>query len=240
MITLAGVTRRFDDANVVGPVDLEIPTGARVALIGPSGCGKSTLLRLVVGLAVPDAGHVAVEGARLEPASLSVFRRRVGYLTQDAALFPHLRCVDNVALRMREAKRPSDVIEARLDELASLVRLSRDLLRRYPFQLSGGQRQRVALMRALALGPSYLLLDEPLAALDPISRRELQEELGALVRTLSATTLVVTHDLREAELLADRAVLLRAGRIEQDDDFPALRATPKSDYVRDFLRAAGP
>ena len=235
MIALRGLLRRYDASSSVGPIDLEIADGARVALLGPSGCGKSTLLRMIVGLVTPDAGRVEVAGQPLEPRTLAAFRRRIGYVTQDGALWPHLTCEENVVLWPREVGWEAARIAARVAELCAMVRLSPALLARYPFQLSGGQRQRVALMRALALGPELLLLDEPLAALDPLTRVELQVELTSLVRSLAATIVVVSHDVTEAARLADEMVLMHDGRIEQRGSLAELRDSPRSDFVRRFL-----
>jgi osmoprotectant transport system ATP-binding protein len=219
MIAIRGLVRRYDASNAVGPIDLEIQKGARVALLGPSGCGKSTLLRMIVGLTSPDEGHVAIDGVRLDPHALRAFRRRVGYVTQDGALWPHLTCEENVVLWPREIGWTKTRTDARVAELCAMVRLKPELLARYPFQLSGGQRQRVALMRGLALGPELLLLDEPLAALDPVTRVELQDELVELVHSLSTTIVVVSHDMQEAKRLADDFVFMRDGRIERRGAF---------------------
>lgn len=237
MIALRGLVRRYDASSTIGPIDLEIADGARIALLGSSGCGKSTLLRMLIGLVAPDAGHIEVGGERLDARTLPAFRRRVGYVTQDGALWPHMTCEENVVLWPREVGWPKDRIAARMAELCAMVRLSATQLERYPFQLSGGQRQRVALMRALALGPELLLLDEPLAALDPVTRVELQVELAELVRSLSATIVVVSHDVQEASRLADEMVLMREGRIEQKGTLERLREAPKNDFVRKFLAA---
>ncbi len=239
MIALRGLLRRYEASSTIGPIDLEIADGARIALLGPSGCGKSTLLRMLIGLVTPDGGHIEIGGERLDARTLPAFRRRVGYVTQDGALWPHMTCEENVVLWPREVGWEKSRIATRVAELCAMTRLPPTLLARYPFQLSGGQRQRVALMRALALGPELLLLDEPLAALDPLTRVELQLELATLVQALSATIVLVSHDVQEASRLADEMVLMRDGHIEQRGSLERLRAAPASDFVRRFLATDG-
>ena len=239
VIALAGLRKRFDETTTIGPIDLEIRDGARIALLGPSGGGKSSVLRMLIGLTPPDSGAVLRDGHPLDRAGFAALRRTVGYLTQDGALWPHRTARGNVELWPRELGWPADRIAARTSTLCEMVRLPSALLDRYPFSLSGGQRQRVALMRALFLGPSLLLLDEPLAALDPITRLELQDELATLIATLSATSVLVTHDLREATKLAAEVVLLRDGRIVQRGTMAELASNPSEPFVSRFLAAQG-
>ncbi|MGP1273160.1 MAG: ATP-binding cassette domain-containing protein [Phycisphaerales bacterium] len=236
MIRVEGVSRSFAGVPAVSGVTLEVPEGRTVALIGPSGCGKSTLLRLMIGLLRPDAGLVRFDDEPLNEANTRRLRRRVGYAIQSGGLFPHLTARRNVEIPLRaHGERRRD---ARLVELAELVRLDRELLDRYPSELSGGQRQRVALMRALVLDPEALLLDEPLGALDPMVRAELQADLRELFATLGKTVVLVTHDLAEAAYLApEDIVLLREGRIEQRGSFAALRAAPEASFTRRFIDA---
>src|SRR5262249_29827988 len=161
-------------------------------LIGPSGCGKSTLLRIMVGLIRPETGRVLFQDRELTAENVEALRHGIGYVIQDGGLFPHLTAERNVTLLARFLKRPVGAIEARVAERAGLVQLSDDLRARYPTALSGGQRQRVGLMRALMLDPALLLLDEPLGALDPITRSELQTELKAIFARLGKTVVLVT------------------------------------------------
>ena len=211
MISLAGVIKRYADAVALGPIDLELPAGATTALIGPSGCGKSTLLRLLIGLVRPDAGTIRIGGAPFTPA----LRLRMGYVIQEGGLFPHLTARANAAIMARHLRWETPRIESRMAELATLVRLPQDALDRFPAQLSGGQRQRVSLMRALMLDPDVLLLDEPLGALDPMIRADLQTDLRDIFARLGKTVVLVTHDLAEAGFLAQSIVLLREGQIVQ-------------------------
>ena len=237
MIALRGVSKRFGRAVALDGVSLDVPAGHTHVLLGSSGSGKSTILRLVLGLTAPDAGTVAVDGALVEPASRATLVRRMGYVVQDGGLYPHLTAAANAALGAEALGWPRARIAARLDELAAMADLDRGALGRYPRELSGGQRQRVGLVRALLLDPPILLLDEPLGALDPIVRAELQVELARLFAALGKTVLFVTHDLREAALLARSITLLRAGRVVQQGAFADLVERPAEPFVAEFLRA---
>jgi osmoprotectant transport system ATP-binding protein len=216
---------------------LTIAARRTTVLLGPSGCGKSTLLRLLVGLIHPDAGTVRFEGKEITPANVLEVRRRMGYVVQDGGLFPHLTARGNVALLARYLGWDGPRVEARLTELAALTRFPTDGLDRYPAQLSGGQRQRVSLMRALMLDPDVLLLDEPLGALDPIIRSDLQADLRHVFQTLAKTVVLVTHDLGEAGFLGDWIILLRAGRIVQQGTVVDLVQTPADEFVSRFINA---
>lgn len=236
-VLLNGVSKSFDGQSVIQAFDLVVPSGATVALIGPSGCGKSTLLRLMNGLLMPDAGQVCISGQPLSPKTILGLRQRMGYVIQEGGLFPHLSARRNVSLMAEHLGWEATRIDARLSELADLTHLPSELLERFPTQLSGGQRQRVALMRALMLDPELMLLDEPLGALDPIIRYDLQGELKRIFRTLGKTLVLVTHDLAEAAYLADDIVLLRAGRIVQRGQMQELLEHPAEPFVDQFVRA---
>jgi len=237
MLRFARVEKRYGGAVALAGIDLDCPESQTTVLIGPSGCGKSTLLRLAAGLIRPDAGGVWFEGARLEPETLREARLRMGYVIQEGGLFPHLTIRRNVTLMARELGWVRTRREERLAELAELTRLPGTLLDRYPLELSGGQRQRAALMRALMLDPDLLLLDEPLGALDPMIRVELQQELKAIFQRLGKTVLLVTHDLSEAVHFGDRLVLLRAGRIVQLGSPRDLVDRPAEPFVDAFVSA---
>jgi osmoprotectant transport system ATP-binding protein len=206
-------------------------------LIGPSGCGKSTLLRLIVGLTQPQAGTITLGGTLLTAANLLRMRQQMGYVIQEGGLFPHLTVGDNVSVMARYLRRDADWISHRLAELAELVRLPLELMKRFPAELSGGQRQRVSLMRALMLDPRLLLLDEPLGALDPMIRYELQRELKSIFTQLGKTVVMVTHDIAEAAFFGHTLVLMRDGRIVQTGSFKALARTPAEPFVEQFITA---
>ncbi len=237
MFELHQVQRRFGATVGLDGIDLRIAPGATTALIGPSGAGKSTLLRLLIGLEWPDAGEVRFEGVPLRRDALLAHRRRIGYVIQEGGLFPHLDAIGNVGLLPRTLGWSAARITARASELAALCRLPDDALRRYPAELSGGQRQRVGLIRALMLDPDVLLLDEPLGALDPIVRFELQAEMRALFERLGKTVVLVTHDVAEAAWFADTIVLLRDGRIVQQGAPRTLLDAPAEPFVRAFMTA---
>ena len=237
MFRLDRVTKSFAGRAVLGPVSLEIPVGRTTVLLGPSGCGKSTLLRLLIRLVEPDTGEVAFDGTPVTPATALTVRRRVGYVIQDGGLFPHLTARGNVTLMARHLGWDRARADARVAELAALTRLPADALDRRPQHLSGGQRQRVGLMRALMLDPAALLLDEPLGALDPLVRADLQAELRDIFHRLGKTVVLVTHDLGEAAHFADRVVLLRDGRIVQEGSPAALWHRPADAFVTRFVQA---
>jgi osmoprotectant transport system ATP-binding protein len=238
MFALDNVTLRHDGRPAVDGLSLVFATGTVSAVIGSSGSGKSTLLRLLLGLEWPDAGEVRIDGSRLRARDVLAVRRRIGYVIQEGGLFPHLSARDNLALLPRWLGWAAARIDARAHELAALTHFPVDALARFPAELSGGQRQRVALMRALMLDPPALLLDEPLGALDPIVRHELQDELAAIFATLDKTVVLVTHDVAEAAFLAPRLILLREGRVVQDGSLEDLRERPADAFVSRFIDAA--
>ena len=237
MFELDRITKRYDGRTAVDGCDLAIEPGRTTVLIGPSGCGKSTLIRLMIGLALPDAGTVRFSGEDVTPERAPALRRRMGYVIQDGGLFPHLTAEENVTLMARHHGLDTSTIRARVDELALLVKLPGDARARFPVQISGGQRQRVGLMRALMLDPDVLLLDEPLGALDPMIRFELQGDLKQVFASLGKTVVMVTHDMTEAGFFGDTIVLMRDGRIVQRGSFRDLRESPADAFVSRFLRA---
>ena len=237
MLQLVGVSKSYGGTPALRPTDLTVPAGRTTVLIGPSGCGKSTLLRLMAGLLQPDSGSVFFEGVPLTPANARALRRRIGFVVQDGGLFPHLTARGNVTLMARHLGWDRPRIDERIAELTALTRFPVELLDQYPVQLSGGQRQRVSLMRALMLDPSLLLLDEPLGALDPLIRSELQADLRSIFQTLHKTVVLVTHDLAEAGFLGDTLVLMQAGRIVQQDAFAKLIEAPADEFVTRFINA---
>ncbi|HEX8342727.1 MAG TPA: ATP-binding cassette domain-containing protein [Tepidisphaeraceae bacterium] len=237
LFRLDTVTKQYGESTVLGPIDLGIATGRTTALLGPSGCGKSTILRLLLGLIEPSAGQVTFNRQALTRDRRRDVRRRVGYVIQEGGLFPHLTARANVTLVARELRWPADRVDTRVTELLGLTRLDAALLDRRPGELSGGQRQRVSLMRALMLDPDALLLDEPLGALDPMIRYDLQNDLADIFRALKKTVVLVTHDLAEAAYFAETIVLLRGGRIVQEGGFDDLARSPADAFVTAFMRA---
>jgi len=240
MIAFEGVTHHFEGVTVLDDVTVSLHRATTTALIGPSGCGKSTLMKMAVGLLIPSQGRVRIGEQTLGPSNLISQRHRIGYVIQSGGLFPHLTAQDNVTLCARHLRRPPSWIAERFRTLAELVRLPTDLLDRYPDQLSGGQRQRVSVMRALMLDPDVLLLDEPLGALDPMVRHELQQDLAELFDRLEKTVLLVTHDLAEAAFFSDRIILMRDGRIVQQGTYADLQHEPADAFVSAFLAAQQP
>jgi len=237
MLELTHVSKRYVDNMALQPTDLLVPAGQTMVLIGPSGCGKSTLLRLVAGLIQPDSGSIRFEAATISPGNILHLRQRMGYVIQEGGLFPHLNVRDNVTVMAQYLRRDADWIDTRLSELAQLVRLPQALMTRFPAELSGGQRQRVSLMRALMLDPDLLLLDEPLGALDPMIRFELQQELKAIFDKLAKTVVMVTHDIAEAAFFGHTLVLMRDGKILQSGSFRSLAESPADPFVAQFIRA---
>jgi sulfate/thiosulfate transport system ATP-binding protein len=235
-IALRGITKQFGEFAAVKNIDLDVPTGALIALLGPSGCGKTTLLRIIAGLETPDQGQVLFDGrdATLWP----IRNRNVGFVFQHYALFRHMSVYENVAfglkVKPRRERPPSKEIRKKVNALLELVQLdwAGD---RYPAQLSGGQRQRVALARALAVNPGVLLLDEPFGALDSQVRHELRRWLRRLHDELHFTSVFVTHDQQEAIEVADTIVVLNRGRVEQSGVPSEVYDLPTSAFVHRFL-----
>ncbi|MBV6697243.1 ATP-binding cassette domain-containing protein [Kitasatospora aureofaciens] len=237
MIRFDGAGKRHPDGTIaVEGLDLDVPTGRITVLVGPSGCGKTTLLRMVNRMVEPTSGRVLLDGtdvAELEPAKL---RRGIGYVIQQAGLFPHRKVIDNIATVPYLLGWDRKKARARAAELLELVGLAPETGKRYPFQLSGGQQQRVGVARALAADPPVLLMDEPFSAVDPVVRAGLQDELLRLQSELHKTVLFVTHDIEEAVRLGDQVVVLRGqGRIAQLADPHTLLTAPADDDVAAFL-----
>ncbi|ROR37756.1 ABC transporter ATP-binding protein [Kitasatospora cineracea] len=237
MIRFEGAAKRHPDGTVaVRGLELDVPAGRTTVLVGPSGCGKTTILRMVNRMVVPTAGRVLLDGADVAGLPAAGLRRGIGYVIQQAGLFPHRRVIDNVATVPRLLGWDRKRARARAAELLELVGLPPETARRYPAQLSGGQQQRVGVARALAADPPVLLMDEPFSAVDPLVRAGLQEELLRLQAELGKTVLFVTHDIEEAVRLGDRVVVLREhGEIAQLADPHTLLTAPADPGVAAFL-----
>jgi osmoprotectant transport system ATP-binding protein len=237
-IRLDGLTKRYpgNTRPAVDALDLDIPAGELIALVGPSGCGKTTTLKMINRLVEPTSGTVWLDGTDIRTMSRHRLRRGIGYVIQQAGLFPHRKVRDNIATVPRLLGWHRDRIRERVDELADLLDLDRDLLGRYPAALSGGQQQRVGVARALAADPPVLLMDEPYSAVDPIVRARLQDELLDLQRSVHKTIVLVTHDIDEAIKLADRIAMLHVGGVlEQYAPPEEMLRAPASPFVADFL-----
>ena len=237
MIEIEGLSKSFAGVLALDVERFRVDPHETLALIGPSGCGKSTMLRLIVGLLRPDRGRVLIGGSPMTPETRRAIQLRIGYVIQEGGLFPHLTAAENVALVAKDQGWPKPRLDARIEELLELTQIPRALLPRYPGQLSGGQRQRVALMRALMLDPEVLLLDEPLTALDPMIRSDLQRELKTVFQRLQKTVLFVTHDMAEAAFVAGEMAIMRAGKILQRGAFRDLVRQPADPFVTEFIRA---
>ncbi|HTD75340.1 MAG TPA: ATP-binding cassette domain-containing protein [Steroidobacteraceae bacterium] len=237
MLALQNIHKTFEGRLVLTDVNLTIPKGATHALIGSSGSGKTTLLRITLGLIPLDKGYVKINDQALSSFSPIEWADRIGYVPQEGGLFPHISAFQNVSLMatLRGWKRAK--IGARVEELRKLVDLDAALLGRFPFELSGGQQQRVAIMRAAMMDPEVLLLDEPMAALDPLIRRSLQQELKSIFQRLGKTVLLVTHDLGEAVYLAEQITLLHEGKVVQSGTYGELLRQPNDPFVTAFINA---
>ena len=231
-LVLKGVTKEFGVVRAVSDVELTVPNGEFVCLLGPSGCGKTTLLRMIAGLDPPTAGSILLDGEDM--TQIPTHKRNLGMVFQSLALFPHLTVGENIAyaLRIRGASRVEQ--QKRVDELLALVHLP-GFANRAISQLSGGQRQRVAIARALSVSPRLFLLDEPLSALDAKLREAMQVELRQLQQKLGVTTIVVTHDQREAMTMADTVIVMKSGEIRQAASPLDIYRKPADSFVADFI-----
>ena len=237
MITFERVTKRYPGGTVaVDRLDLQIPDGQTMVLVGPSGCGKTTTLRMINRLIDPTEGRIMLDGKDIATVEAPQLRRGIGYVIQQAGLFPHRTIEDNIAtVPLLEGWKKAKARD-RAHELMDLVGLDADMARRYPYQLSGGQQQRVGVARALAADPPVLLMDEPFSAVDPIVRSSLQDELIRLQAELHKTVVLVTHDVEEAIKVGDQvAVFYPHGRIAQLDTPQRLLGAPADEYVENFL-----
>jgi osmoprotectant transport system ATP-binding protein len=237
-IELKDVSKRYGEhADVLKHVSLEVAEGEFLAIVGPSGSGKTTLLRLINRLADPTTGTVRVGETDIRETDQILLRRRIGYVFQGVGLFPHMTVAENIAITPRligwdEAKRA-----ARVDELLLLVRLDPEKYRtRFPAELSGGERQRIGVARALAAEPRIVLMDEPFGALDALTRDALQRDYRDLHEKLDLTTVMITHDLTEAALLADRIVVIHRGEIVEQGTPREIMTEPKDAYVRELVK----
>ena len=237
LIAFAHVGKSFDDGRVraVDGVSLEVAEGEFLAIVGGSGSGKTTLLRLANRLIDADSGSIRIEGQDVRTVDPIGLRRRIGYVFQSGGLFPHLSVADNIGITPKLQGTPAAEIATRVDELLDLVRLDRKQHRnRFPHELSGGQRQRVGVARALAAKPRIVLMDEPFGALDPLTRDALGDDYRSLHRKLRLTTIMITHDMTEAVLLADRVAVMRGGKLLAEGT-PGDLASSNDPYVGELM-----
>lgn len=236
-ITFRNVEKSYDGGRsfAVRNISFEITSGEFVAIVGTSGSGKTTLLKTINRLVNPSSGVVEVEGQDVRSLDPFQLRRRIGYVFQGIGLFPHLTVAENIAVTPRLMGRPKEEIEQQVDELLALVQLPREAKGRMPATLSGGQRQRVGVARALAARPHIVLMDEPFGALDPITRDGLAREYRTVHGRLGLTTVMITHDMLEAVLLADRIAVMAKGEIVEVGTPHALLNNPQNDFVRELI-----
>ncbi|HAT11799.1 MAG TPA: Fe3+/spermidine/putrescine ABC transporter ATP-binding protein [Planctomycetes bacterium] len=234
-LAIRAIDKAFGSVQVLRGLSLDIPDGQFVTLLGPSGCGKTTLLRIIAGFEAPDRGTVTLGAVDL--LALPAHKRPVNTVFQSYALFPHLRCEDNVAFGLRSRRIPEAELRPRVREAMETMRIT-EFARRYPHELSGGQRQRVALARALVNEPEVLLLDEPMSALDAKLRHEVQGELKRIQRKYQITFILVTHDQDEAIAVSDRILIMQDGGIAQDGTPEQVYERPVSRFVAEFMGSA--
>jgi osmoprotectant transport system ATP-binding protein len=240
MIDISHVSKVYDGRTVVADLSLAVPQGAFCVLLGPSGCGKSTTLRMINRLVDFDSGAIQVGGEDVLSVPPETLRRRIGYVIQSTGLFPHWRVADNIATVPRLLGWPRERVEARVAELLTLLRLDpKTYSSKFPHQLSGGEQQRVGVARALAANPDVLLMDEPFAAVDPITRDALQAEIARIHRETGKTILFVTHDIEEALRLATVIAIFARGRLAQLGTPLEIVENPQSEFVREFVGAQG-
>ena len=242
LISFDHVAKSFDGGGGAKPVlavddvSLGVAAGEFLAIVGSSGSGKTTLLRLANRLIETDHGRITIDGKDVRAADPVDLRRRIGYVFQSGGLFPHMSVAANIGITPKLKGESQTAIAARIDELLDLVRLDRGEFRdRFPHELSGGQRQRVGVARALAAKPKIVLMDEPFGALDPLTRDALGDDYRALHKSLGLTTVMITHDMTEAILLADRIAVMRGGRLLAQGTPPEL-AQSEDAYVVELLR----
>lgn len=236
VIKITGVSKTYEGEKLaVDNVSLSVAKGEFLTIIGPSGCGKTTLLRLINGLADFDSGDILVMNRQIHSWDKAKLRRSIGYVIQNAGLFPHLSVKQNMQFVMSISGLDEDLQEKRAYELVQMIEFNESQLGDFPENLSGGQQQQVGVARALAMKPEILLMDEPLGSLDNLTRSRIQIELQKIHHITGTTFVMVTHDLKEAFTLGTRVVIMNKGRIEQCDTPEMIRKNPENDWVNQFI-----
>lgn len=236
MVRLQNIKKAYNKTTVIESLNLHIKQGQFVVLIGPSGCGKTTTLKMINRLIEPTSGSIFIEGKDITHMNPVLLRRKIGYVIQQIGLFPNMTIAQNIEIVPRLLKWPSERRKKRTEELLRLVDMNPEEYKdRYPSELSGGQQQRIGVLRALAVEPPLILMDEPFGALDPITRESLQDEVKKLQKKLNKTIVFVTHDMDEALKMADTIVLMKDGDIVQAAPPEELLTNPANDFVAEFI-----
>lgn len=236
IIEIENISKTYGNKIILKNINLKIKKGEFITVIGRSGCGKTTFLKLINGLIQPDEGNVYIEGNDISKIDKIALRRKIGYVIQEIALFPHMSVRKNIAYVPNLVKnQKNDKIENRVKELIKKVGLKEEMLDNYPNELSGGQRQRVGIARALAVKPNIILMDEPFGAIDEITRKLLQDEILRIYKEYNMTIIFITHDIKEALKLGTRIMVMDKGEIIQIDTPEELIKKPKSIFVKELL-----
>lgn len=236
MIEFVDVNKNFGEYHIIKNLSMKIEKGKITVIIGSSDCGKTTTLKMINKLIIPTSGKIYIDGEDISQKDTIKLRRNIGYVIQQTGLFPHMTVKENIELIAKIENIDKNKMNMRTRELMKMINLDYEKFsERYPLELSGGQQQRVGVARAFALDPAIILMDEPFSAVDPISRRQLQDELVAIQKKLEKTIVFVTHDIQEAVKIADKICLLNNGEIMQYDTPENIIKNPKNDFVRKFV-----
>ena len=237
-IYVNNVVKKYQNKVVLNNINVEIAKGEFITVIGSSGCGKTTFLKMINGLINPDSGAIYINGIDVAKVNKIFLRRNIGYVIQEIGLFPHMTIRKNISyiLRLKNEK-DKEKIEKRVRYLINLVGLNEELLDRYPGELSGGQRQRIGIARALSANPDIMLMDEPFASVDEITRKLLQDEIIKIYKEFKMTVIFVTHDIKEALKLGTRVIVMDEGNIIQFDTPAELLRNPKTIFVKKLIGA---